>query len=352
VSVKVEAAEKIYKLGENEVHALKGVNMELRKGEFVAFIGPSGSGKTTLLNLIGVLDKPTEGKIFVDGIDLTRLKEKELTKLRRNTIGFIFQFYNLIPVLSAFENVELPMLIAGVPAKEREKRARDLLQMVGLGDRINHRPDELSGGEQQRVAIVRALANKPSIVLADEPTGDLDSKTGKEIILTLRDLSNREGATVIVVTHDPSIASMASRVFEMRDGLIINERVNPNYTGAARATIQNETRDPETSTTRIEYNLAETPMTPNPSQTPPLSTTSEISPKQIKLRTAVALLTIVAVDIVAWFLGWRLYDVFSIWRTLINVYYQDLLILIMVLISEIALIVVFFKIRRRKQKVR
>jgi putative ABC transport system ATP-binding protein len=226
MSVKVIGVEKTYRLGENYVPALKGINMELQKGEFVAFMGPSGSGKTTLLNLIGVLDKPTKGKVFVNDIDLTRLKEKELTKLRRGTIGFIFQFYNLIPVLSAFENVELPMLIAGVPTKERNKRAKELLAMVGLAERVNHRPDELSGGEQQRVAIVRALANRPSIVLADEPTGDLDSKTGKEVVQALRDLSNREGATVIIVTHDPTIAAMATKVFEMRDGLIIKEHAN------------------------------------------------------------------------------------------------------------------------------
>lgn len=225
MSVKVVEVEKTYALGENKVHALRGVNLELKKGEFVALTGPSGSGKTTLLNLIGVLDKPSKGKIYVDGIDLTLLKEKDLTKLRRSTIGFIFQFYNLIPVLSAVENVELPMLIAGVATKEREKRARELLKMVGLGDRMHHRPDELSGGEQQRVAIVRALANRPSIVLADEPTGDLDSKTGKEVVNALRDISNHEGATVIVVTHDPSITSMAGKVFEMRDGMIIKEHM-------------------------------------------------------------------------------------------------------------------------------
>jgi len=225
-SVKVVNVEKTYRLGENEVHALKGINLEIKKGEFVAFMGPSGSGKTTLLNLIGVLDNPSKGKIYIDGIDLTKLKEKNLTNLRRGTIGFIFQFYNLIPVLSAFENVELPMLIAGVPAKEREKRTQELLKMVGLADRMHHRPDELSGGEQQRVAIVRALANKPSIVLADEPTGDLDSKTGKEVVQALRDLSNSEGATVIMVTHDPTIAGMATKVFDMRDGMIIKEHTN------------------------------------------------------------------------------------------------------------------------------
>ena len=226
MSVKLVEVEKKYRIGENNVHTLRGINMELHKGEFVAFTGPSDSGKTTLLNLIGVLDKPSKGKIYVDDVDLTSLKERELTKLRHSTIGFIFQFYNLIPVLSAFENVELPMLIAGVPTKERETRAKELLAMVGLGERIHHRPDELSGGEQQRVAIVRALANRPSIVLADEPTGDLDSKTGKEVIQALRDLSDREGATVIVVTDDPTVAAMATRVFEMRDGTIIKEHIN------------------------------------------------------------------------------------------------------------------------------
>jgi putative ABC transport system ATP-binding protein len=224
MTVKVENVEKVYRLGEILVPALKGINMELEKGEFVAVMGPSGSGKTTLLNLIGALDKPTKGKIYIDGKDLTTLKEKELTKLRRRTIGYIFQFYNLIPVLSAFENVELPMLIAGTPRDEREKRASQLLEMVGLAERANHRPDELSGGEQQRVAIVRALANKPSVVLADEPTGDLDTKTGTEIMYALRDLSNSEEATVIVVTHDPIVANLASRIFEMRDGKIIDAR--------------------------------------------------------------------------------------------------------------------------------
>lgn len=226
MSVKVVEVEKTYQLGENKVHALKGINMQLNKGDFVAFIGPSGSGKTTLLNMIGVLDRPSKGKIFVDDVDLTLLKERELTKIRRGTIGFIFQFYNLIPVLSAFENVELPMLIAGIPTKEREKRAKELLTRVGLSERMYHRPDELSGGEQQRVAIVRALANKPSIVLADEPTGDLDSKTGKEIVQVLRDLSSHEGATVVIVTHDPTVAAMASKVFEMRDGTIVKEHIN------------------------------------------------------------------------------------------------------------------------------
>ena len=224
MSVQVAKVEKIYKLGEIPVQALKDVSLELQKGEFVAIMGPSGSGKTTLLNLIGVLDKPTKGRIYIDGKDITKLKEKELTRLRRSKVGFIFQFYNLIPVLSAFENVELPMLIAGMPKEEREERAHHLLEKVGLAERKNHRPDELSGGEQQRVAIVRALANKPAVVLADEPTGDLDSKTGKEVMQALRDLSSNEGATVIVVTHDQMVADLASKIFEMRDGRIIRTR--------------------------------------------------------------------------------------------------------------------------------
>jgi putative ABC transport system ATP-binding protein len=224
MSVKVIDVEKTYQLGENSVIALRGINIQLKKGEFVTFIGPSGSGKTTLLNLIGVLDKPTNGKIYINDIDITKIKEKDLNELRRGTIGFIFQFYNLIPVLTAFENVELPMLIAGTSSTERQARAKQLLELVGLGKRMNHRPDELSGGEQQRVAIARALANRPSIILADEPTGDLDSKTGKEVVTILRGLSKHEEATVIVVTHDPAIAALADKVFEMRDGQIIKQK--------------------------------------------------------------------------------------------------------------------------------
>ena len=219
--VKIENVEKVYKIGEIPVRALRGINMELYKGEFVSIMGASGSGKTTLLNLIGVLDTPTKGKIYIDGKELSTLKEKELTQLRRYKTGFIFQFYNLIPVLTAFENVELPMLIAGVPKKEREERARELLELVGLADRGDHRPDELSGGEQQRVAIVRSLANRPSIVLADEPTGDLDTKTGYEVMHELRRLSQLEGATVIIVTHDPEVAKMSSRIYTIQDGRFI-----------------------------------------------------------------------------------------------------------------------------------
>jgi putative ABC transport system ATP-binding protein len=222
--VKLENAEKIYKFGSVSINALKSVSIEAGKGEFIVIMGPSGSGKTTLLNLIGALDKPSKGKVFVDGKDLTALTEGELTKIRRSKIGFIFQFYNLVPVLSAIENVELPMLIAGVSKEEREKRTLELLKSVGLAHRANHRPDELSGGEQQRVAIARALANKPSIILADEPTGDLDTKSGVEIIKLLRELCKKENVTVIAVTHDPIVTELANRLIVIRDGKILEDK--------------------------------------------------------------------------------------------------------------------------------
>jgi putative ABC transport system ATP-binding protein len=224
VVVKTVNLEKEYRLGEVVVHSLRGVNMELKKGKFVVVEGPSGSGKTTLLNLIGALDKPTKGKVYVDGKDLAAMNERELTRLRRNEIGFVFQFYNLIPVLTAFENIELSMMVAGVPKKKMQERTQELLKMIGLIDRANHRPDELSGGEQQRIAIARALANQPSLVLADEPTGDLDTATGSEVMEVLREMSKREKVTVIVVTHDLGIAEMADRILEMKDGKILSEK--------------------------------------------------------------------------------------------------------------------------------
>lgn len=223
IVVQLENVEKTYQLGKVKVYALRGISFSLSQGEFVAIMGPSGSGKTTLLNLMGALDKPTQGKVFVDGLDLTILRDRELTKLRRHKIGFIFQFYNLIPVLTAFENVELPLLTAGQPRRKASERAKELLYMVGLRERMNHMPDELSGGEQQRVAIARALANKPSIILADEPTGDLDSKIGAEVIHVFHDASKKENVTVVVVTHDPIIAENADRILQMRDGQILSE---------------------------------------------------------------------------------------------------------------------------------
>jgi len=222
--IQVENLVKTYQLGRVSIPALRGISFDVAKGEFLVVMGPSGSGKTTLLNLIGAIDKPTSGKISIDDRDITTLGEGELTKLRRHKIGFIFQFYNLIPALTALENVELPMLTAGVSRKDASKRASQLLETVGLAERVAHLPDELSGGEQQRVAIARALANKPRVILADEPTGDLDTKTGIEVVQILYDTSKKENATVIVVTHDPAITEKADRILRMRDGNIIREK--------------------------------------------------------------------------------------------------------------------------------
>jgi putative ABC transport system ATP-binding protein len=221
--IQIEKLVKTYQLGKVSIPALRGISFDVAKGEFLVVMGPSGSGKTTLLNLIGAIDKPTSGAVFIDGRDITTLGEGELTKLRRHKIGFIFQFYNLIPALTALENVELPLLTAGVSRKDTSRRASELLETVGLTERVNHFPDELSGGEQQRVAIARALANKPSVILADEPTGDLDTKTSMEVVQILYDSSKKENATVIVVTHDPLIAEKADRILQMRDGNITGE---------------------------------------------------------------------------------------------------------------------------------
>jgi putative ABC transport system ATP-binding protein len=222
--IRVERLVKTYQLGKVSIPALRGISFTVARGESLVVMGPSGSGKTTLLNLIGAIDKPTSGAIFVDGRDITTLSEGELTKLRRHKIGFIFQFYNLIPALTALENVELPLLTAGVSRKEATRRAFELLEMVGLAARAGHFPDELSGGEQQRVTIARALANRPSVILADEPTGDLDTKTSVEVVQILSETSKKEEATVIIVTHDPMIAEKADRILEMRDGNITAEK--------------------------------------------------------------------------------------------------------------------------------
>jgi len=221
-AVKTVELYKDYKMGEVVVHALRGVSLEAWRGESIAIMGPSGSGKTTLLNLIGALDKPTKGKVYIEGEDITQFSDDKLTKLRRYKIGFVFQFFNLLPVLTAAENVELPMLIAGVPKKEREKRVKELLELVGLSERANHRPDELSGGEQQRIAIARALANKPPILLADEPTGDLDEVTGERVVKQMIELTKRENGCLIVVTHDPEVAEKMDRTLQIRDGKIIS----------------------------------------------------------------------------------------------------------------------------------
>ena len=218
--VQVANLEKTYRLGNVMVNALRGVNLTLYQAEFVVITGPSGSGKTTLLNIIGTLDKPSSGKVSIDGEDITGMKDGQLTKLRRYKIGLVFQFHNLIPVLTALENVELPLLTAGVKPKAAQERASLMLESVGLKERLTHLPDELSGGEQQRVAIARALANHPKIILADEPTGDLDTKTGTEVVQIMYEAAKKENASVLVVTHDPVVADRAEKLFEMRDGMI------------------------------------------------------------------------------------------------------------------------------------
>jgi len=209
--------EKTYGKGDIQVHALKDISISIDKGEYIAIIGPSGSGKSTFMNLIGCLDQPSSGSIFIDGVDVSSLSENQLARIRREKIGFIFQKYNLIPTLSAMENVELAMSFAGIPLSERTQRATKLLEMVNLSHRLNHKPSEMSGGEQQRVAIARALANNPSIILADEPTGNVDTKGGERIMDILEDI-NRRGETVIIVTHDPSIAKRAKRILQIQDG--------------------------------------------------------------------------------------------------------------------------------------
>ncbi len=220
--IHIEHLTKIYKMGKVEVHALQDVNLEIESGEFLSIIGPSGSGKSTLLNMIGCLDTPTSGKVSIDGTDTSKLSEKELARIRRTKIGFIFQQFNLIHTLNALENVALPMLFMGVDQERRMKRAEELLEKVGLGNRIYHKPSEMSGGEQQRVAIARALSNNPSIIIGDEPTGNIDSEAGRMVMDILEDL-NREGRTVIVVTHNIEVAKRASKIRKMRDGRILEQ---------------------------------------------------------------------------------------------------------------------------------
>ena len=211
---------KSYILGEVRVDALRGINMKINRGEMVSIMGPSGCGKTTLLNIIGSLDNPSSGQVLLERNDISRASEQELTEIRRKSVGFIFQFYNLLPVLTALENVELPMLIAGIPKDERIKRATELLEKVDLLKRKDHKPDELSGGERQRVAIARALSNRPTILLADEPTGDLDTESGSSILNLLKDVNKTENQTLILVTHDSNIAKQANRVFHIKDGMV------------------------------------------------------------------------------------------------------------------------------------
>jgi putative ABC transport system ATP-binding protein len=226
----VEAVDlkKTYMLGKIPVEALRGVNLKVENGDFLAVLGPSGSGKSTLLNLVGALDKPTSGTLLIDGVDVSKLSDNQLSDLRRR-VGFVFQFFNLIPRFTARDNVELSLSIAGIGKDERKKRAEELLETVGLKDRINHKPAELSGGQQQRVAIARALANNPKFLLLDEPTGNIDSKTAREIIRLIKRL-NEEDVTIIMVTHDQHLAREAKRIVQMFDGVITSDVMNGELT--------------------------------------------------------------------------------------------------------------------------
>jgi putative ABC transport system ATP-binding protein len=228
VILTAENVSKIYMLGKQKVPALSNLNLHVHAGEFVAIKGPSCSGKTTLLNMLGCIDKPTSGSVFLDGVDVTKLPESDLFKIRRKKIGFVFQTFNLLPYLNARENVELPMTQSEKSKGERKRRASELLGMVGLSGREQHRPQRLSGGEQQRVAIARALANDPAIILADEPTGNLGTKNKLELMKLLADLNSKSGTTIVVVTHDTHVASLCNRVLLLRDGSIVKERKGLN----------------------------------------------------------------------------------------------------------------------------
>jgi len=218
--IETEDLAKYYYVGGTVVKALDGVNVKIVRGEYVSVVGPSGSGKTTLFNMIGGLEKPSKGRVYIDGVDIARLDAYELAWLRCRKIGYIFQTFNLIPVLTALENVALPMIFAGVPREERIKRAKRLLELVGLGDRLHHKPGELSAGQQQRVAIARALANNPAIILADEPTGNLDLHTGREIIGLLKKLNQERGVTIMAATHDIKMIDVSDKIIWIRDGKV------------------------------------------------------------------------------------------------------------------------------------
>ena len=214
---------KIYKMGKVDVNALRGMNFRVKRNEFVSIMGPSGSGKSTAVNMVGCLDIPTKGDVYLEGKNIAHLSESSLAQIRGRKIGFVFQTFNLIPTLTAKENIILPMIFQGIPADKREKRADKLLRLVQLEGRMNHKPTELSGGEQQRVAIARSLANDPNVILADEPTGNLDSKTGRIVMNFLKDLNKKEGKTIVMVTHDAELAKHADRIAYLKDGVIVKQ---------------------------------------------------------------------------------------------------------------------------------
>jgi putative ABC transport system ATP-binding protein len=221
----VEDLHKIYRMGENEVHALRGVSMAIRRGEIVAIMGPSGSGKSTLMNILGCLDQPTWGLYSLDGEDVSKMNDDELAAIRNRRVGFVFQSFNLLSRTTALDNVLLPLVYAGTSVRQRRNRAIEMLESVGLGDRIDHTPNELSGGQQQRVAIARALVNRPSIILADEPTGNLDSKSGNEVMAIVQRLNREMGITILLVTHDPRLAQYAQRIIHLFDGKVLKEEI-------------------------------------------------------------------------------------------------------------------------------
>lgn len=225
---------KTYIMGDQEVHALRGVNLRIRRNEYTAIMGPSGSGKSTLMNLIGCLDSPTKGSYCLNGHDVSRLTDDELARIRNKEIGFVFQTFNLLARATALHNVELPLIYNGTPQVQRLERAKHVLESVGLGTRMDHKPNEMSGGQRQRVAIARALVNSPSIILADEPTGNLDSKTSIEIMALFEEL-HRQGNTIVLVTHEPDIAEHAHRVVTIRDGVVASDRPSPRIASAAPA---------------------------------------------------------------------------------------------------------------------
>jgi putative ABC transport system ATP-binding protein len=223
--IRLENVHKIYDLGEIQVQALRGVSLEVREGEFVAVMGPSGSGKSTVMNILGCLDRPTKGRYYLDGVDVSQMSKTDLARIRNRKLGFVFQQFNLLSRTSALENVELPTVYAGVSPEERTKRAMESLTRVGLADRAGHHPSQLSGGQQQRVAIARALVNSPSILLADEPTGNLDSRTSVEIMHILQTLNDERGLTIVMVTHEHDIAQFAKRTLEFRDGKLRRDNI-------------------------------------------------------------------------------------------------------------------------------
>jgi putative ABC transport system ATP-binding protein len=255
--IRLDGVHKYYHLGDFQVHALRGITLDVRAGEFVAVMGASGSGKSTLMNIIGCLDKPSRGSYYLDGVDVSQMEKSELARIRNRKLGFVFQQFNLLSRTSALENVELPTIYAGITPQEREERAKAALERVGLAERSHHYPSQLSGGQQQRVAIARALVNRPAILLADEPTGNLDSRTSVEIMGIFQELNEAQGLTVVIVTHEHDIAQYAKRALEFRDGklrrdTIIDDRLLASEVLPSLPTIEEEEADDEPTAPKQE----------------------------------------------------------------------------------------------------